>query len=871
MMDKSKSFHYALLAIFTLAALIHAQDQSDFISIDCGKAEGPDSTDLANGIKYTSDENFIDTGLSGSVDPKFFSKDSKDPFNTVRSFPEGNKNCYTLNPTQGKNGKYLIRAGFMYGNYDGENKTPQFDLYLGGSLWETIKLDHADSTSTNEIIHVPSTDYIFVCLINTGLGVPFISSLELRPLNTSLYKTENPSTESLALLARFDLGSNPDQPPVRYMDDIYDRIWTPKITSDWETLRPPLINNIDAQALNDAPYRPPVSIMTTAVKPNNDEQSLVFSCYLSADPNYRYYSYKYFAEIEILQSNQIRELNLRENGEQIYGPYRPEYLSTFTVPSGPLKAETIKIEITKTENSTLPPILNAVEVYRIRDFSQPLTLQNDVNAMMSIKRTYQVRKKDWQGDPCAPKNYSWEGINCSSYENNSPLRIISLNLSLSGLTGKITPAFADLASLQYLDLSYNSFSGSVPDFFSRMPSLRVLNLKGNEFTGSLPAELEKRLNNGSLQLRMDDLNQNNTLSPSSQNKNSVVTPLVAFVAATLSAVIIGLAIFCGLKTWRKNVVGKGEILLENQNDSFESKNRQYAYSDVIRITKNFTSVLGNGGFGTVYHGCIGDNEVAVKMLSPSSAQGYKEFHAEVSVQHSKTPFIMQITIMKKLTLFRNIAGKIEYILSWEERMRIAVDAAQGLEYLHNGCKPPMVHRDVKPSNILLNDKLQAKISDFGLSCVFSTESSTTISTAVAGTAGYLDPECVIMSNRLNEKSDVYSLGLVLLNIITGQPVVLKSFRNIHIIEWVKSRLAGGDIRKIVDPRLGDHFNINSAWKAVEVALACTSHFSSTRPTMIEVLMDLKECLAIELVQNNNEGECKVNSIVMDTETAPLAR
>ncbi|XP_031268857.1 putative leucine-rich repeat receptor-like protein kinase At2g19210 [Pistacia vera] len=174
MMDKLKSVHYALLAIFTLAALIHAQDQSDFISIDCGKAEGPDSIHLANGIKYTSDENFIDTGLSGSVDPKFFSKDSEDPFNTVRSFPEGNKNCYTLNPTQGKNGKYLIRAGFMYGNYDGKNKTPQFDLYLGGSLWETINLDHVYSPLTKEIIHVPSTDYIFVANNSTTFADMFL-------------------------------------------------------------------------------------------------------------------------------------------------------------------------------------------------------------------------------------------------------------------------------------------------------------------------------------------------------------------------------------------------------------------------------------------------------------------------------------------------------------------------------------------------------------------------------------------------------------------------------------------------------------------------------------------------------------------------
>ncbi|KAK4838065.1 hypothetical protein QYF36_010680 [Acer negundo] len=206
-MKKLKSLHSALLlAVFALAISVSAQDQSGFISIDCGIPPASGYNDETTDIKYISDATFIDTGITKSIPPEFQTNSLEKQFYNVRSFPEGNKNCYTLNPAQGKNGKYLIRARFMYGNYDGTRSVPQFDLYLGVNVWDNIKLNNASSVYTTEIIHVPSANNIYVCLVNTGLGTPFISSLELRLLKNSTYETQTLS-ESLVLLRRYDFGS----------------------------------------------------------------------------------------------------------------------------------------------------------------------------------------------------------------------------------------------------------------------------------------------------------------------------------------------------------------------------------------------------------------------------------------------------------------------------------------------------------------------------------------------------------------------------------------------------------------------------------------------------------------------------------------
>ncbi|KAJ0008335.1 hypothetical protein Pint_29527 [Pistacia integerrima] len=263
--------------------------------------------------------------------------------------------------------------------------------------------------------------------------------------------------------------------------------------------------------------------------------------------------------------------------------------------------------------------------------------------------------------------------------------------------------------------------------------------------------------------------------------------------------------------------------VDNANDSIlELEHRCFTYSEVLSMTDNFKMVLGKGGFGTVYHGYLDDTQVAVKMFSSSSGQGYKEFQAEVKLlmrihHRNLTNFVgycnegtdmgLIYEYIANGNLQQLLSDRSALILSWEDRLRIAMDAAQA--------------------------------------------GGNHVSTVVAGTPGYLDPEYYV-TEWLNEKTDVYSFGVVLLEIITSRPVITKhENENTHKSQWVTEMIATGDIGNIVDPSLQGDFETNSARKAVKLAMACGSYTSAKRPTMNEVVMELKECLALESARKTN--------------------
>ncbi|GMY34473.1 LRR receptor-like serine/threonine-protein kinase IOS1 [Fagus crenata] len=665
----------------------------------------------------------------------------------------------------------------------------------------------------------------------------------------------------------------------------------------------PISTSLTVDATSHTDFQPPSIVMSSASTAINTSAPMTFN-WVPPDNTTQYYVYMHFAEIKELQANQSRIFNISLNGKPWGGPIIPTHLQSTTVYSpSALSGGKYEFALYKIEQSTLPPLINAIEVYTVVQLLQSQTDQKDADAIKNIKSMYEVTR-NWQGDPCAPTAFSWDGLKCSYNAYDSP-RITSVNLSSSGLAGQIAPYVSNLTMIQYLDLSNNSLTGPVPDFLSNLPSLRVLNLEGNNLTGSVPAALLEKSKSGSLSLSVGE--NPNLCSPTSctnekTKKKNIVVPIVASVGGFI-LLLTAAAIFWIIN--RRNH-GKGKIntMFSNKGDvtvdvpsnsqtlHLESKNRKFTPSDIEMITNNCKTLLGEGAFGKVYHGYVDGNPVAVKIISETAVEGYQQFQSEVEplirVHHKNlTTLVGYCNERTKLSLIyeymangdvhSHISEKNSNILSWEGRIRIALDSAQGLAYLHDDCNPPIIHRDVKPSNILVNENFQAKIADFGLSRVIPTDGGGYVNTIVAGTLGYLDPE-YFRTNKLTTKSDVFSFGVVLLNLITGQPARVKSPENPHISQFVQFMVAKGDIRSIVDQRLSNgDFDVNSAWNAVEISMACVSENPPDRPTMSEVVIGLKECLATEFshrregsVTESNDSS-QIFTVNVTTGARPLAR
>ncbi|CAH8296652.1 unnamed protein product [Eruca vesicaria subsp. sativa] len=877
------SFVLLLVLIATLAIIhnVQAQDQEGFISLDCGLSANELSPyiDTYTGLNFSSDATFIQSGETGRIQPSSVGTLRK-PYRTMRYFPDGIRNCYNLNVERGRT--YLIRASFRYGNYDGRNIKPVFDLYLGPNLWATVDLETELDGVWKEILHIPTSNLLKICLVKTGETTPLVTTMELRPMRNDSYVTTPGSLKKnyVNYLSNSTLA-------LRYSSDIYDRIWTPLFGKVWTQISTTLDVN------NSNEYAPPKAALQNAATPTNASEPLAIQWDL-ASPDEQYYLYAHFAELQDLQANETREFNMFWNGQHLYGPLTPPKLKVLTVSSqSPITCKGGKciLQLIRTNRSTHPPLLNAFEVYTVIQFPQSETHESDVSAIRSIATSYALSRFNWQGDPCFPQQLRWEGLNCTNVDISTPPRITSLNLSSSGLTGTIAAAIQSLTQLEKLDLSNNNLTGVVPEFLGNMKSLMVINLSGNNLNGSLPQALQRK----GLELSVKG-NPELCVSDSCGKpiKNKVFVPVVASVAsAAIAIAIAALVIFLVLRK-KRSKTDEGLPRPQSRptvNDTFAKMNRRrFTYSEVIKMTNNFQRVLGKGGFGMVYHGSVnGSEQVAVKLLSQYSTQGYKEFKAEVDlllrVHHTNLVSLVGYCFegdtlaliyefLPNGDLKQHLAGKGgRPLINWRIRLQIALEAALGLEYLHIGCTPPMVHRDVKTANILLDENFKAKLADFGLSRSFQSGGESQVSTVIAGTLGYLDPECN-SSGRLSEKSDVYSFGIVLLEMITNQPVISQTSEFLHITKWVGFKLSRGDIIEIMDPNLGKDYGSNSAWRALELAMSCADPSSYKRPSMSQVIHELKECIVLENSRvNNNQGleSQAMRSISLGSSVGPMAR
>ncbi|XP_022884126.1 probable serine/threonine-protein kinase PIX7 isoform X2 [Olea europaea var. sylvestris] len=295
-----------------------------------------------------------------------------------------------------------------------------------------------------------------------------------------------------------------------------------------------------------------------------------------------------------------------------------------------------------------------------------------------------------------------------------------------------------------------------------------------------------------------------------------------------------------------------------------SQLRSFTYNELKIATRNFRpdSLLGEGGFGCVFKGWIDETgytpvkpgtglTVAVKTLNHDGLQGHKEWLAEVNYLGE----LIHLNLVKligycieddqRLLVYEFMPrGSLEnhlfrrsLPLPWSIRMKIALGAAKGLAFLHEEAERPVIYRDFKTSNILLDADYNAKLSDFGLAKDGPEGDKTHVSTRVMGTYGYAAPEYV-MTGHLTAKSDVYSFGVVLLEMLTGRRSMDKSRPNgeHNLVEWARPYLRERRrFYRLIDPRLEGHFSIKGAQKAVQLAALCLSRDAKARPLMSEVV------------------------------------
>ncbi|XP_052165714.1 receptor-like protein kinase [Oryza glaberrima] len=446
---------------------------------------------------------------------------------------------------------------------------------------------------------------------------------------------------------------------------------------------------------------------------------------------------------------------------------------------------------------------------------------------------------------------------------------IALNLSRNGLVGDIPP-LGNLVELQSLDLSFNNLTGGLASL-GNLQFLYFLNVSYNMFSGPVPKNLVRFLNstpssfsgNADLCISCHENDSSctgsNVLRPcGSMSKKSALTPLKVAMIVLGSVFAGAFLILCVLLKYNFKPKINSDLGILFQGSSSK-------LNEAVEVTENFNNkyIIGSGAHGIVYKAVLRSGEVyAVKKLvhaahKGSNASMIRELRTLGQIRHRNLIRLNEF-------LFKHEYGLILYdfmengslydvlhgteptpTLDWSIRYSIALGTAHGLAYLHNDCHPAIIHRDIKPKNILLDNDMVPHISDFGIAKLMDQYPAALQTTGIVGTIGYMAPE-MAFSTKATTEFDVYSYGVVLLELITRKMAVDSSFPgNMDIVSWVSSKLnETNQIETICDPALitevyGTH-EMEEVRKLLSLALRCTAKEASQRPSMAVVVKELTD-------------------------------
>ncbi|XP_015943143.1 probable LRR receptor-like serine/threonine-protein kinase At1g74360 [Arachis duranensis] len=485
-------------------------------------------------------------------------------------------------------------------------------------------------------------------------------------------------------------------------------------------------------------------------------------------------------------------------------------------------------------------------------------------------------------------NFSMLHLGFNNFSGKFPaamgtMSLVVLNITMNKFSGEIPSEVGNMRCLQNLDFSSNNFSGQFPTSLNSLTELNKFNISFNPLiTGVVPStgqfvtfDMNSYLGDPLLVLPNFIYNitgdKNTTLHKYHKKKESKLSVFLGFAAITLAFMVFGLLtiIVCAL---RKSPLEDPGYLLREAKQSHDSSSSAsspwlsdtvkvirlnktaFTHDDILKATGNFSEdrIIGKGGFGTVYKGVFQDGRiVAVKKLQREGIEGEKEFRAEMEVLSGHGfgwPHPNLVTLYgwclngsEKILVYEYIeGGTLEDLITdrtsftWRRRLEVAIDVAKALVYLHHECYPPIVHRDVKASNVLLEKDGKAKVTDFGLARVVDVGDSH-VSTVVAGTVGYVAPEYG-QTWQATTKGDVYSFGVLAMELATGRRAVDGGEES--LVEWAWRVVGRGRLGRALPVSVMGSGLVGGAEEMSEVlriGVKCTAEAPYARPNMKEVL------------------------------------